>query len=474
MAKKDSSLISSGIKHRLYVSFCLMFILPLLVSGYFISNYILSQTGLKIDVTLSIIISICISIFIGLLGFFLVKEVFDRILSVTNEARLIAAGDINRKVDVRCADEMGYLGDALNQLTQRIRSNIGELKVYGEKTTEINMEIQKRVLVLSSLLQISSLISQGAKLEEILKISIEKSRLLAASDFSYLFFREEGKDIFYAKAVDGLNSQHISQVSIDAQDNIFNKLIKSNKSLILDSENTVSERQAAGFYQKFKLKNTMALPIYWAGKVGGILGIGNCQDSFAYKKDDIELLDVFAKQIAIAIENDVLARKVEKLEIKDSLTGLYNETFIRDRLQEEIKSAIAYQRPCAFVILNIDNFQEFHKDFGALQAEGALKKVASLIKDSVTEIDRVARFGDNEFALVLPERNKRRAKEIAEEIRKKIAFSFNEEQDASRRLTVSGGVSENPLDGINADELIVKAKDSLGLAKENGKDRVVA
>jgi diguanylate cyclase (GGDEF)-like protein len=122
----------------------------------------------------------------------------------------------------------------------------------------------------------------------------------------------------------------------------------------------------------------------------------------------------------------------------------------------------------------MDNFLNFHKAFGAIQAETVLKRVASIIKESVSDIDRVARIEDNEFAVVLPEQNKRKAKELAEEIRKKIEFTFSEEHDALKKLTLSGGIGENPLDGITAEELINKAKETLQLAKTQGKNRIVS
>lgn len=470
MAKKTSlSLASKGLKYKLKISFYLMSILPLLVCIYLVSHYILPRIGFKTDITMAILISI----FIAVAGFFMVKEIFDRIVSVSAEAKLIAAGDITRKLDVARQDEVGDLGDALNQLTQRIRNNMDELKSYSEKTTEINLEIQKRVLVLSSLLQISSLISQGARLEDILKLTIEKSRLLANSDLAYLFFREESKEDFAMKIADGVNSGYLLNISIEPHESIANRIIKTNKPFLLDAKNVLPKEANEAFFEKFKLKNALALPIYLKGRVTGILGIGNTREDFLYKTDDIELLDIFAKQISIAVENDILIHRVEKLEIKDALTGLYNDVFIKSRLQEEIKRAILYRRPCAFVLLNVDNFKEFHKAFGSLQAEAMLKRIASLIRDSVTEIDRVGRSGDNEFAIVFPERNKRQAQEMAEVIRKKIEFAFSEEQDPKKRLTLSGGVSENPLDGIEADELINKAKESLKLAKNEGKNRIV-
>jgi diguanylate cyclase (GGDEF)-like protein len=300
-----------------------------------------------------------------------------------------------------------------------------------------------------------------------------KARLLANSDSAYLLFREENQENFYMKTADGMNVQQMLKLNIDSKDDLFGKIVRTNKPLVLDSENTAGEIVANAFYEKFGLKNTMALPVYLMGRVMAILGIGNVRESFVYGKEDLELLDIFAKQISIALENNLLMHRVETLEIKDALTGLYNEGFIRNRLQEEIKRAISYQRPCSFVVLNLDNYQRYRQEFGTLQAEAILKRVSSIIRDSITEIDRVGRTGGKEFAIVVPEKNKRKAQDLAEDIRKKIEFTFMEERDATKRLTISGGVSENPLDGITADELINKARELVDLAKKQGKNRIV-
>jgi len=467
---KKFSLASRGLNYKLKIAFYLMSILPLLVCMYLVSTYILPKTGIKVDIALSVIISV----FIAVIGFFMIKDIFDSIVSVSSEAKLIAAGDLGRKLEFEREDEIGSLGQALNQLTERIRSNMDELRNYGQKTSEINFEIQKRVLMLSSLLQISSLISQGEKIEDILKIIVEKSRLLAESDFAYILFREEVEDTFYAKTVDGMNSQYLLDIKIEPQDPIFYKVNKDNKPLIFDKQNLLPPDLRDAFYEKFRIRNALLFPVYLRGRTIAVLGVGNNKDDFLYKRDDIELVNVFAKQMAIAVENDILIHRIKKLEIKDTLTGLYNETFIRVRLSEEIKRAIAYQRPCALIIFNIDNFRVFHQKFGLLKSEDVLKTVALSIRNSISEIDRAARIGDNEFAAITPEKTKRQAQEIAENIRKRIESLFSNEDDPDKRLTVSAGVSENPLDGVTTDELIRKAKDLLMVAKKAGKNRVIS
>lgn len=471
MGKKADrfSLNSRTIKQKLMVAFQLMSILPLLVCIYLVSNYILPKFGFKIDVIATVIISI----FVALIGLLVIKEVFDRLTSVAMEAKFIAAGDINRKLEVSHDDEIGDLGNVLNQLTQRIRGNMEELKHYSERTTEINIEIQKRVIVLSNLMQISTLISQGSKFEDILKIAVEKSKFLASSETAFLLFRDENKDFFYMKIVDGARADYLMGIVVGAKEDIYNKFLNFNKLLILDKQNLLSDNLTVDFLEKFQLKNCLAMPVFLKGRVKAILGIGNTREGFQYSKDDIELLDIFSKQIAIAIENDIMASRIEKLEIKDALTGLYNQTFINSRLQEEIKRAIAYQRPCAFIIFNIDNFNNYRDKFGLIAAEVAIKKIAVLVRDSVTEFDRVGRTGDDEFSVILPEKNKRQAQDVAEDIRKKIEFVYSEEQDQDKRLTFSAGVAENPLDGIEAKQLILKAGELLGKAKTQGKNRVV-
>jgi diguanylate cyclase (GGDEF)-like protein len=460
------SLNSRTIKQKLMIAFQLMSILPFLVCVYLVSNYILPKIGLKFD----IVVSLAVSIFVALVGLLVIKEVFDRLTSVANQAKSIAAGDINRRLEVEDDDEVGELGNVLNQLTQRIRGNMNELERYSEKTTEINLEIQKKIIILSNLMQVSSLISQGEKFDEILRIAVEKSRLLANSETAFLLFKEEMKESFSMKVVAGVNADYLEKLEVGPKGDIYNKALNLNKLLVLDRQNLLSENLTVDFLAKFQMKNCLAMPIYLKDRVKAVLGIANNRENFSYSKDDIELLEIFSKQIAIAIENDILAHRVEKLEIKDLLTGLYNKVFIASRLQEEIKRSIIYQRPCAFVVFVIDNFKNYREKFGLINAEVVLKKIAVLIQNSITEVDRVGRTDSDEFSLILPERNKRQALETAEDIRKQVQDAFSKDHDSC--ITFSAGVSENPLDGVEAEQLIAKARELLKKAKINGKNQV--
>ena len=171
-----------------------------------------------------------------------------------------------------------------------------------------------------------------------------------------------------------------------------------------------------------------------------------------------------------------LLDKVERLSLRDKLTGLYNASYIRERLNEEIQRAAHYQRPCSFALFNIDQFNRYVSNHGLEISDGALKFVAQILEKHLSEFDRAARVNKDEFAIIFPDKNKKKAIQIAETISKEIAgFSFSGRNlSEANRLTVSVGVSENPIDGASADQLYVKAQDRLRAAKQKGPNHIEA
>ncbi|MFA5100872.1 MAG: HAMP domain-containing protein, partial [Candidatus Omnitrophota bacterium] len=228
--KTDVSLSSQSLGNKLRVAVSLMSVLPLLVSFYLVANYIIPRAGLKFD----IVIFLAISVLIAISGYIVIKEVIDRVISVSGQVKMIAAGDMDRKVDVKLKDELGDLSEALNQITQRVRTNMEELQVYGKQTDDMNTQVQRRLLVLASVLQITSLISQRESLDKILQMIIEKAKLLAYSDISYLLVQEQGSVMFSMKKVFGVGASELLDVKIPVPDTLFADVSRQDTVLILD------------------------------------------------------------------------------------------------------------------------------------------------------------------------------------------------------------------------------------------------
>ncbi|OIO37953.1 MAG: hypothetical protein AUJ72_03550 [Candidatus Omnitrophica bacterium CG1_02_46_14] len=171
-----------------------------------------------------------------------------------------------------------------------------------------------------------------------------------------------------------------------------------------------------------------------------------------------------------------LLSKVEKLSMKDTLTGLYNATYIRERLNEEIERAIHYQRPCSFAYLNMDGFNNYVAKYGFEYSDEALRSAAKILETHLLEFDRAARISKDEFAIIFPDKNKKKTIQIIEGISKDIAaFSFGIKNDSGfSHLTLCAGISENPIDGVSADELYVKAQERMRAAKQKGPNLIEA
>lgn len=469
---KKLSLVPRPLRYKLMVAFSLMSVIPLLITGYLVNNYIFPQQ--RDTESISLIVLICI--FIAILGLMLAKGIVDPITKLANHAQIIARGDFETKaLDIKREDEIGQLSTSLNDITRRIRANMDELKNYGERTKQINLDIHKKVLALSSLLQIGNLISTKAQMEEILNLIGERVAQVLDTKISFFMLVNEATNELEFKSAYQMDPVLLATYKAKLGRSFLGEIADSGETYILDAKRQKQTLEGATqFLQQLGIKNLLILPVTSHGQVIGILGAGSALNNFVFNDDDLDLVKVFIKQITIAIENEELLKKAQELEIKDELTDLYNASYIRKRLDEEIKRAILLQRPCSFVLVNIDNFRTYRDRQGELASESTLKKIARILEENATDIDRVGRFGGDEFALVLPEKNKKEASVIAEEVRRRIEESiFPGDKTSMVKLTVSAGVSENPIDGINALELVEKATQFLKQAKSQGKNKVM-
>ncbi|MCX5679951.1 MAG: sensor domain-containing diguanylate cyclase [Candidatus Omnitrophica bacterium] len=359
-------------------------------------------------------------------------------------------------------------------MTQKVKSNLDELKSYSQRMREINVDIHKKVMALSSLLQIGDTISaRSIQIEPLLSLIVERSASVLDTGYGAFYSpAKDGSGIFKAGVLYNLDSEKLTDVTIKKGGHEFLDRILEARAIVTVDKSAKPSKELESFRSAYNVKNFLVIPVYSGRNDLGVLFIGSRIEDLRFKDDDIELLKVFAKQATIAIESDILSKKTDQLAIKDDLTDLYNKTFIMGRLEEEIRRAIFYQRPCSFIVFNIDNFRKFRDTHGELAAEEALKRLAKIFRDNLTPVGKAARIGGDDFAMLLPEKNKKEAGDIAEGLRKKIEGA-NLLRQGQASLTVSCGVGENPIDGATAEELYKKATAAVKEAKSMGKNRVV-
>jgi len=466
---KRFSLLPQGLRYKLLIAFSLMSIIPLLVIGYLVNNFLLLEETMPLA-QVSVIILFCI--IIAWTGLFLAKTIVERVIDVALEARIITDGNFDRRIETQENDEIGQIGEAINFLTRKIKDNIVDLKDYQGKMKEINVEIQKKVSVLSNLLQIGELISSSVNIESILELVLGKLSNLYEGGFAALYFAKSHEEELTLRASEDLENEELLKARIKEGRGLLGKALLKRRHAVVDASSKFSSEVKA-FKSEYKCDNIVAFPLRAAKKAKAMLVMGNSVKNFTYTSDDIDMIKVFAEQISIAIENDALMKKAETLEIKDSISGLFNRSYITSRLKEEIQRSIVSQRPCSFIIANIDGFKQYESKNGRPQAEVAIRKIAKLLGDFSGPIGKVGSIEDGSFALVMPETNKKSSLTIAEKIRKGVEKLTLSEKKNADKLTVSCGVSENPLDGADPDEIFEKATSAVSRAKKEGKNKVI-
>jgi diguanylate cyclase (GGDEF)-like protein len=166
--------------------------------------------------------------------------------------------------------------------------------------------------------------------------------------------------------------------------------------------------------------------------------------------------------------------RLYELVITDEKTGLRNFHYFRIRLGEEFERARRYDSPLAVVMLDLDDLKQLNDRHGHVAGDAALQQVAGLLAAGMRTVDIVARYGGDEFAIILPETGVAGARAIAERARERIAGHAFSAGGAPIRMTASFGIATfpNPVVGSQSD-LLLRADQALYRAKAAGKNRVV-
>jgi diguanylate cyclase (GGDEF)-like protein len=161
------------------------------------------------------------------------------------------------------------------------------------------------------------------------------------------------------------------------------------------------------------------------------------------------------------------------LSVTDDLTQLYNSRFLNAALRREVERSRRYRVPLSLIFLDLDGFKSINDRHGHLCGSRALVEVGAVIRATVREIDVVARFGGDEFTVILPQTGRAGARVIAERIRERIAAThYLKAHGLEVRVTASLGIATYPEHGVTGDALVARADQAMYSAKGAGKDQV--
>ncbi len=166
------------------------------------------------------------------------------------------------------------------------------------------------------------------------------------------------------------------------------------------------------------------------------------------------------------------ARSLNELMIKDSMTGLFKHSIIKERLKSEMERTKRNHSKLTFAMIDLDHFKKINDTYGHLMGDNVIKRLARLLKVRMRNSDIIGRYGGEEFSVILPECGAEQAKEIFDELRRVFGEMTYNIEGEKFTVTCSIGISEF-CDNITMEEFINQADQALYKVKESGRNRVV-
>jgi diguanylate cyclase (GGDEF)-like protein/putative nucleotidyltransferase with HDIG domain len=212
----------------------------------------------------------------------------------------------------------------------------------------------------------------------------------------------------------------------------------------------------------------IALPVFYAEQLHGILYVESAEP-LDFSEEEILLLRTLADLIAGALHNALSFQKAQEQAITDGLTGVKTHRFFMEALSAEWKRSTRAGRAFALVLMDLDRFKFVNDFYGHLEGDLVLQRVGHILETNCRRSDVVARYGGDEFVILMPETNMEHARQLASKLRGWVSA---DPLLREKNISASFGIACYPLHGSSPQELIQVADASMYLSKHQGGNAV--
>jgi diguanylate cyclase (GGDEF)-like protein len=253
------------------------------------------------------------------------------------------------------------------------------------------------------------------------------------------------------------------------------RVLEGQETVIIDAQDPKADPAEVELLTRDGLRMLAMLPLVAKGQAIGLVELFS-KSEVRWDDQRLELARTMANEAAMALENARLYEDARKLADRDPLTGFYNHRFLHERLGEEVVRSQRGRRPLSVMMLDLDDFKLVNDTFGHLFGDRVLTWAAELIRSTLRTSDIPARYGGDEFALILPDTGADDARSAAQRILEAFRDRpFVDEQRGPVPIAASIGVATFPADGRTATDLIAAADRALYQVKrEGGHDAALA
>ncbi|MDA8155726.1 MAG: sensor domain-containing diguanylate cyclase [Actinomycetota bacterium] len=242
--------------------------------------------------------------------------------------------------------------------------------------------------------------------------------------------------------------------------------------LINSSDSRMGHKLERGI--RHMTKSYICLPMKSRGKGLGAIELINKKGGEFTRKDLADILR-FTDYISLAVERAVLYEKMQELVITDDLTKLFNTRYMIRSIETEVLRSKRYGNSVSLIFMDIDYFKEVNDNYGHLIGSKLLVEMGQFMLKNLRELDVVARYGGDEFVIILPQTNPQKAVQTAERLRRSLEqHVFLKKEGYNLKVTASFGVASYPESAGSREELIRLADEAMYKVKHRTRNGVYA
>ncbi|MFH1018311.1 MAG: sensor domain-containing diguanylate cyclase [Pseudomonadota bacterium] len=337
-------------------------------------------------------------------------------------------------------------------------------------------ELKRAVSALQIFGEIGKTLTSTLDIKEILRAVLQRvSELLQPTSWSLLLLEKDGINLTYEIL--------INEPSIDRNDKlrvgqgVAGWVIQATKPLLWPDP-TPDKRYTPPPDVRIPedTASLLCVPLRCRGTNLGVMDIRRKgPGAQVFVEEELAMLSTIADYAAIAIENARNFARIEELTITDDLTTLFNVRYLHTLLDSEVLRSSRYNRKFAMIFLDLDHFKQVNDTHGHIHGSQLLKETAEVLKNKIRKVDFAARYGGDEFVIILPEADKEAAVKAAERLRDAIERNtFLKDMGLAVHFTASFGVAAFPEDAQTKVDLIRLADERMYKVKNSTRNRVEA
>ena len=343
-------------------------------------------------------------------------------------------------------------------------------KTITKENQRLHAELKNKEKELKFLKDITSILTSTLDLNKSLTTIMKKTiTMIGAEAWFFLYVDEEKRELFFGKTWEA-KSKEIRKFRLKLDKDIAGQAVKEGVPRIAsDVPRDVRFNKKIDRLLHIKTKSLMCIPIKIKDKVIGIIEVVNKVKGDTFTKADFDLVN----QAAMAIEHAFLYQRMEELTLTDDLTNLFNSRYLNRTIETEIERTNRYGTPLTLIFMDIDNFKKVNDKHGHLIGGKVLVEIAKIILVNLRTLDIVARYGGDEFVMVLSQTTTKAGFMVAERLRKAIEqHVFLKHEGYSIKITGSFGMASYPEHAKNKEELFRIADEAMYRGKRTTKNIV--